>query len=63
MEKIMNIKYGSAGLILILLLIFVSCTKDFTEINTNPNNFTTASDGALFNDVISSLELGWNEQF
>ena len=59
----MNIKHKSAGLIFILLVLLSSCKKDFEEINTNPNNFTTASDGALFNDVISSLQLGWNEQF
>lgn len=59
----MNFKHTSAGLLLLLLLIFISCKKDFEEINTNPNNFTTASDGALFNEVISSLQLGWNEQF
>jgi hypothetical protein len=59
----MNLKYISAGLFLILILVQVSCKKDFEEINTNPNNFTTASDGALFNEVISSLQLGWNEQF
>jgi hypothetical protein len=48
---------------LILVLLFTSCTKDFDEINTNPHGFTTASDGSLFNNVIQSLQLGWNEQF
>jgi hypothetical protein len=59
----MNVKPKSAGLFLILLFMVISCKKDFEEINTNPSNFTTASDGALFNEVISSLQLGWNEQF
>ena len=49
---------------LFILLIFVtsSCRKDFEEINKDPNGFNTASDGALFNAVISSLQSGWNEQ-
>jgi hypothetical protein len=59
----MNTKYKSAGLFLFLLLILVSCKKDFEEINTNPASFTSASDGSLFNDVISTLQPGWNEQF
>ncbi|MEI6695402.1 MAG: SusD/RagB family nutrient-binding outer membrane lipoprotein [Bacteroidota bacterium] len=50
-------------LILISILFNVSCTKDFEEINNNPAVFTTASDGSLLNDVISSLRPGWNEQF
>ena len=49
---------------LFILLIFVtsSCRKDFEEINKDPNGFNTASDGALFNAVINSLQSGWNEQ-
>ncbi len=50
-------------LILISVFFMASCEKDFEEINTNPSIFTTASDGSLMNDVISSLQLGWNEQF
>lgn len=46
-----------------LLFILSSCTKDFDEINTNPHGFLTASDGALFNSIIQSLELTGNEQF
>lgn len=48
---------------LFLIVFFSSCKKDFTEINTDPSSFTTASDGSLFNAVISTLQLGWNEQF
>jgi hypothetical protein len=59
----MRLKNKSAGAMIIIFLMMVSCKKDFTEINSNPNNFTTASDGALFNEVISTLQLGWNEQF
>jgi hypothetical protein len=53
----------TAILFIIILVTFVSCKKDFEEINTNPNSFTSASDGALFNEVVSTLQLGWNEQF
>ena len=59
----MQSKLKSVGLFFILLLSLASCRKDFKEINTNPNSFSTASDGSLFNEVISSLQLGWNEQF
>ena len=48
---------------LVLLFSFVSCTKDFEEINTNPHGFTSASDGSLFNAIIQSLILTGNEQF
>lgn len=48
--------------ILLSILFFSSCKKDFEVINKNPNGFTTASDGALFNAVISSMRSGWNEQ-
>lgn len=50
-------------IILPLLFTLASCTKDFEEINTNPQGFTTASDGSLFNGVIESLVLTGNEQF
>ena len=52
-----------AGLFLILVISLASCRKDFEEINSDPNSFTTASDGSLFNEVISTLQPGWNEQF
>ncbi len=61
MNKI-NLNFLITGLILTLLVVS-SCKKDFDEINTDPGSFTTASDGALFNEVISTLQLGWNEQF
>ena len=51
-------------IILFLLLIFTnSCDKGFEEINQNPYNPTETDIGPLFNEVISSLQLGWNEQF
>ncbi len=49
--------------IFLLLLTTFSCRKDFEEINTNPFNPTQTSMEALFNGVLSSLQLGWSEQF
>ncbi len=49
--------------LIILAVVLVSCIKDFDTINTNPQGFTNATDGALFNGVIKSLLPGWNEQF
>jgi len=62
-HQIMKTHYKATGIFILLILILVSCRKDFEEINTDPSSFTTASDGALFNEVISKLQLGWNEQF
>jgi len=50
-------------LLILMVVAFHGCTKDFDEINTNPHGFTTASDGSLFNSLIRSLQPGWNEQF
>lgn len=46
-----------------MLFLLSSCTKNFEEINRNPFNPTQADIGPLFNQVVSSLQLGWNEQF
>jgi hypothetical protein len=46
-----------------VLSVFSSCTKDFEELNKNPFQPTETDIGPLFNRVIESLELGWNEQF
>ncbi len=51
------------GFLLLMLVINVSCKKNFNDINSNPSLFTNASDGSLLNNVISSLQMGWNEQF
>lgn len=48
---------------LFCLLSCISCTKDFEDINTNPQGFTTASDGSLFNNILQSLIPEWNEMF
>jgi len=49
--------------LVILSVMLLSCKKDFEEIDTNPQGFTTASDGSLFNSVIQSLLPSGNEQF
>jgi hypothetical protein len=61
--KNINLSFKTYFLVIPLIIILASCTKDFEEINTNPQGFTTASDGSLFNNIISTLPLGWNEQF
>jgi len=45
------------------LLFAPSCEKDFEKINQNPFYPTQTDIGPLFNSVIASLRLGWNEQF
>ncbi|MCX6270908.1 MAG: SusD/RagB family nutrient-binding outer membrane lipoprotein [Bacteroidetes bacterium] len=45
-----------------VLVLFFSCTKGFEEINKDPDGFTTASDGSLFNGIIGSLVLTGDEQ-
>lgn len=47
----------------LLLALAPACRKDFEEINTNPYSPTQTSMEALFNGVLASLPLGWNEQF
>jgi hypothetical protein len=51
----MKIKIISITVIVLGLLLFNSCEKDFEEINTNPLGFTSASTGSLFNSVVQSL--------
>lgn len=53
----------STVLTFFVALTLFSCTKDFEDINTDPNDFTTASSGSLFNGIIESLILTGNEQF
>lgn len=57
----MKIKY--ILILFSLALVFSSCRKDFEEIDTNPQGFTTATDGSLFNGIIQTLMPTWNEQF
>lgn len=56
-------KFKYALTLLITLAVLTSCRKDFDEIDTNPEGFTTAGDGPLFNGIIQSLMLSGNEQF
>jgi len=54
----------SFSIITILLLLFSSsCEKGFEELNQNPFAPTETGIGQLFNTVVGSLQLGWNEQF
>jgi hypothetical protein len=50
-------------LLICILASMVSCEKDFEELNENPYATTITDVGPLFNNVVSSLRLGWNEQF
>lgn len=49
--------------VVFILFLSLGCTKDFEDINTNPQGFTTASDGSLFNNVLQSLIPTGNELF
>ncbi|MCB9303391.1 MAG: SusD/RagB family nutrient-binding outer membrane lipoprotein [Lewinellaceae bacterium] len=49
--------------LILSLLIASACEKDFEELNRNPFFPTQTDVGPLFNNVVSSLRLGWNEQF
>ncbi len=46
----------------LVLLGFPACEKGFEELNKNPFDPTQVEMGPLFNSVIQSLQLGWNEQ-
>lgn len=61
--RILSVRISLLAFLFIMATVFTACRKDFEEINTDPSSFTTASDGSLFNEVISTLQLGWNEQF
>ncbi len=55
--KNMIIKYKIVFLSF-FILVGVGCEKDFEELNQNPFSPTQVVDGALFNEIISSLRLG-----
>src|SRR5512133_3512834 len=61
--KIHHMKLKYIYFIIASVVIFSSCRKDFEEIDTNPQGFTTAGDGPLFNGIVQSLLPTWNEQF
>ena len=60
-----SLRSQGAAIILALSILFLTggCRKDFTEINNDPQAFTTASNGSLFNGIVQSLVLTGNEQF
>ena len=58
--NIRNIVLASAA---IIVLAFGSCTRKFEEMNKNPMVPTGTDIGPLFNGVVSSLCLTWDEQF
>ena len=49
--------------LILIISVLSGCDNNFEEINKNPFAPTTTDIGPLFNQVISSLRLGWNEQF
>ena len=57
----MKIKHIFVSMALVTLCL--SCTKSFEDMNKNWKNPTGTEIGPLFNGVIRSLQLGWNEQF
>jgi len=46
----------------VLFFTQTSCDKGFAELNENPLAPTEAQDGAIFNSIVESLQLGWNRQ-
>ncbi len=56
------IKKIQALLAIALVFTLIACEKDFEELNKNPFKPTQVEIGPLFNSVIQSLTLGWNEQ-
>lgn len=62
MKKINTIKKAIFCMVFISGILFVSCEKDFDDLNKNPYYPTVTSVGPLFNKVVSSLQLGWDEQ-
>jgi hypothetical protein len=52
MHLLMNKRNIFAGAILVLSSLMISCTKDFEEINTNPNRISEISPGTLLNPIL-----------
>jgi len=55
-------KQLTTALLIFILFFTAGCKKDFEEINKDPNGFSSASDGSLFNATLGSLRAGYNEQ-
>jgi len=49
-------------LIIAASFLLFSCTQDFKELNTTPDQPTSTTIAPLVNGVISTLPLGWQEQ-
>ncbi|MCF8373588.1 MAG: SusD/RagB family nutrient-binding outer membrane lipoprotein [Bacteroidales bacterium] len=47
--------------LLLAFLLFVSCKKDFDDINHKQDTYVITSDGALLNGILNSLRIGKNE--
>lgn len=52
------------AILLFSLIVFTlsSCDKGFEELNENPTAPTEVTYGAIFNELVNSLRLGWNRQ-
>ncbi len=50
-------------ILLLSILTFTACDKGFEELNKNPYFPTRVDFGPLFNTIIESLQLTWDEQF
>ena len=57
------IKSSLYKILFLTILLSASCDKGFEELNKNPFYPTQVDFGPLFNNVIESLQLGWDEQF
>ena len=62
-KNIINFKNILLASTAVVMLAFGSCTKGFEEMNKNPMSPTGTDIGPLFNGVVSSLCLTWDEQF
>jgi len=57
------IKSGIYKILFLTILLTASCDKGFEELNKNPFSPTQVDFGPLFNNIVESLLLGWDEQF
>ena len=57
------IKSGFYKILFLTVLLSASCDKGFEELNKNPFSPTQVDFGPLFNTIVESLLLGWDEQF
>lgn len=56
-------KYISLLMVMLVIVFTISsCTKGFEEMNKPYNQANTASIGELYNSVVSSMQINWQEQ-